>query len=94
LKKIGYARTSTVEQIAGIEKQVVDLKAHGCEMIFQEHASSVDDQRTQLDQAIATLESDDTLVVTTMSRLCRRTSDLAEIQKSWRQEGQDWRSLT
>lgn len=87
MKKIGYARTSTVEQIAGIEKQVVDLKAHGCEIIYQEHASSVDDQRTQLDQAISTLGNDDTMVVTTMSRLCRRTSDLAEIQRKLEARG-------
>lgn len=87
MKKIGYARTSTIEQIAGIEKQVIDLEAYGCETVFREHVSSVNDHRTQLDLAIGVLSNNDTLVVTTMSRLCRRTSDLAEIQQKLESKG-------
>jgi DNA invertase Pin-like site-specific DNA recombinase len=34
---IGYARTSTVEQEAGLEAQQRDLRALGCEEIFSEH---------------------------------------------------------
>ena len=33
---IGYARTSTAEQEAGLEAQVRDLKAAGCSKIFRE----------------------------------------------------------
>jgi DNA invertase Pin-like site-specific DNA recombinase len=33
---VGYARTSTVEQAAGLEVQLRDLKAAGVEKIFQE----------------------------------------------------------
>jgi len=28
---IGYARTSTLEQVAGLEAQLRDLKEYGCE---------------------------------------------------------------
>ncbi len=38
---IGYARTSTVEQIAGLEAQLKELEAVNCKKIFQEQVSSV-----------------------------------------------------
>jgi DNA invertase Pin-like site-specific DNA recombinase len=31
---VGYARTSTVDQVAGFEAQVKELSAAGCEEIF------------------------------------------------------------
>ena len=48
---IGYARTSTVEQVAGLEAQEVALGATGCSKLFAEQASSVA-QRDQLDAAL------------------------------------------
>jgi DNA invertase Pin-like site-specific DNA recombinase len=38
---IGLARTSTLEQVAGLEAQIRDLEAYGCERIFKEQVSSV-----------------------------------------------------
>ena len=38
---IGYARTSTVDQQAGFEAQLVELKAYGCERMYQEQVSAV-----------------------------------------------------
>lgn len=38
---IGYARTSTVEQVAGLEAQHAALAATGCTKVFSEQASSV-----------------------------------------------------
>ena len=38
---IGYARTSTLEQVAGLEAQLRDLKEYGCEKIYTEQVSSV-----------------------------------------------------
>jgi len=32
---VGYARTSTLDQIAGLEAQVRDLRAAGCEQVYQ-----------------------------------------------------------
>jgi DNA invertase Pin-like site-specific DNA recombinase len=31
---VGYARTSTTDQVAGLESQIADLKAAGCTRIF------------------------------------------------------------
>ena len=39
--RVGYARTSTVEQIAGLEAQEKELKASGVEKLFSERISSV-----------------------------------------------------
>ena len=39
---VGYARTSTIEQVAGFEAQQAELERAGCERIFKERVSSVD----------------------------------------------------
>ena len=50
---IGYARTSTLDQKAGLEAQTRDLNAAGCERVFEEQVSSVDVvKREALAQAI------------------------------------------
>ena len=38
---VGYARTSTAEQVNGFEAQIAELKREGCEKLFQEQVSSV-----------------------------------------------------
>jgi DNA invertase Pin-like site-specific DNA recombinase len=78
--KIGYARTSTSEQVAGLERQVQDLNAYGCGAIFHEHASAISGDRSQFESALEQLGADDVLVVTTMSRLVRRIRDLGHLQ--------------
>ena len=82
--KVGYARTSTVEQVAGLDAQLRDLAAAGCEKIFSEQLSSVDATRSQLEQALAFVREGDVFVVTKIDRLARSTKDLlnlAEILK-------------
>lgn len=78
--KVGYARTSTIEQVAGIEAQVRDLLAAGCEKkhIFKEHASAVK-QRDGLEKALAFVREGDTLIVTKLDRLARSVPDLYRI---------------
>lgn len=76
--KVGYARTSTIEQIAGIEAQVRDLKAAGCDEIHQEHASAVK-KRDGLEKALAFVRDGDTLIVTKLDRLARSLPDLFRI---------------
>ena len=39
---IGYARTSSDDQLACLEAQVAALEAEGCEKLFQERLSPVD----------------------------------------------------
>jgi DNA invertase Pin-like site-specific DNA recombinase len=76
---IGYARTSTVEQAAGIEAQKRDLEAVGCKPVFLEHVSSVARHRPELERALQYVREGDTLVVTKVDRLARSTMHLGEI---------------
>jgi len=75
---IGYARTSTVEQVAGFEAQIESLKTAGAEKIFQEQVSSVA-ERVQLEQAIEFAREGDHFVVTKLDRLARNVKHLTEI---------------
>ena len=72
---IGYARTSTTDQIAGLEAQLKELKAIGCEKIFREQVSSIA-ERAELQAAIEFVREGDVLVVTKLDRLARSISDL------------------
>ena len=75
---VGYARTSTVDQQAGIDAQLRDLQAAGCERIFSEQVSSVA-AREQLDAALDFARDGDTFIVTKPDRLARSTPNLLAI---------------
>lgn len=75
---IGYARTSTADQIAGFEAQLKELQSAGCEKIFREKASSIS-IRIQLQSAIEFVREGDFLVITKLDRLARSISDLMVI---------------
>ncbi|MBR0660208.1 recombinase family protein [Neoroseomonas oryzicola] len=75
---IGYARTSTVEQEAGLEAQQRDLAAAGCTRVYAERVSSVA-TRPQLTEALGYLRDGDVLVVTKLDRLARSVADLLGI---------------
>ena len=75
---IGYARTSTLDQSAGLEAQLRDLKGAGCKKLFQEQVSSVA-ERVQLDAALDYAREGDTLVVTKLDRLARSSRHLTQI---------------
>jgi DNA invertase Pin-like site-specific DNA recombinase len=75
---IGYARTSTTDQDAGLEAQIRDLKAAGCEKIFSEQVSSIGD-RAELDRALDYAREGDTVVVCKVDRLTRSTVGLWNI---------------
>src|SRR5271166_1433775 len=77
---VGYARTSTAEQEAGLHAQVRDLQAAGCTKIFQEQVSSIA-ERAELERALDYVRGGDTLVVTKVDRLARSTVGLWEIVK-------------
>jgi DNA invertase Pin-like site-specific DNA recombinase len=77
---VGYARTSTAEQVAGLDAQVRDLKSAGCKKLFREQVSSTAD-RDQLEATIDYIREGDTLVVTKLDRLARSTLHLWEIVK-------------
>lgn len=77
---IGYARTSTLDQTAGLEAQTRDLTAAGCDRIFDEQVSSVDvAKREKLAEALAFAREGDTLVVTKLDRLARSVAHLMDL---------------
>jgi DNA invertase Pin-like site-specific DNA recombinase len=75
---VGYARVSTCDQQAGLDAQVRDLKAAGCEEIFSEQVSAVA-ERDRLKEALRFIRRNDTLVATKPDRLARSTTDLLRI---------------
>ncbi|MDA8771091.1 recombinase family protein [Planktomarina temperata] len=75
---IGLARTSTLEQVAGLEAQVRNLGAYGCERIFKEQVSSIA-EREQLEAALNTLREGDKIVCTKLDRLARSVQHLGQI---------------
>ena len=75
---IGYARTSTVDQEAGLEAQIRELEALGCDKIFKEKVSSVQ-TRKKLEGALDYLREGDTLVTTKLDRLARSVTHLGQI---------------
>lgn len=83
---VGYARTSTIEQGAGLEAQVRDLKAFGCETIYQEQVSSVA-ERQELDSAIKSLRTGDKLVVGKLDRLARSVRHLGDLLETLEAKG-------
>jgi len=84
---VGYARTSTSEQRAGLDAQVRDLKAAGCEKIFSEQISSAAAQRPKLAECLHFLREADTLMVTKPDRLARSTHELLRISYELAQVG-------
>ena len=75
---VGYARTSSLAQVAGLEAQERELRAAGCDKIFAEQVSSVV-QREQLKLALDYVREGDTFTVTKLDRLARSVGDLLEI---------------
>jgi DNA invertase Pin-like site-specific DNA recombinase len=86
--KVGYGRTSTLDQRAGMEAQLRDLRATGAEKIFEEQVSSVG-QRPQLEACLDFIREGDTLVVTKLDRLARSTQHLLEVAHLVKRKGAD-----
>lgn len=75
---VGYARTSTLDQVAGFEAQLRELTAAGCTKLFQEQVSSVA-KRHQLEACLDYLREGDTLIVTKLDRLARNVAHLGQL---------------
>ena len=84
---IGYARTSTADQKAGLEAQLRDLQQAGCTKVFQEELSSVAATRPQLEAALEWVREGDVFVVTKLDRLARSVADLVSITGALRRKG-------
>ena len=75
--KIGYARTSTLDQ--NLDLQLDALQNCGCEKIYQEQVSSIKDKRPQLENCLQSLRAGDVLYIWRLDRLGRSLKDLINI---------------
>jgi DNA invertase Pin-like site-specific DNA recombinase len=90
---VGYARTSTAGQIAGLEAQERELRTAGCDKIFREQVSSVA-ERQQLEAALEYVREGDTFTVTKLDRLARSVGDLLAIVAKLEAKGVSFRVLS
>lgn len=92
---VGYARTSTFDQTAGLDAQQEELTEAGCEKVFFEQVSSVDmAARHKMVEAIEYLRDGDTLVVTKLDRLARSVANLMELLEVIQVKGASLRILS
>lgn len=85
--KYGYARTSTLEQTAGLAAQVTTLRDAGCEEVVQEQASAAGEREAFDILMMHKLRKGDTLVVTKMDRLARSIGKLLAIVEALEAKG-------
>ncbi|WP_435416757.1 recombinase family protein [Parerythrobacter aurantius] len=74
---IGYARVSTDDQ--DLQLQRSELRAAGCERLFEEKLSGAKRDRPELTRLMEHLRAGDALVVTRLDRIARSTRDLLDI---------------
>ena len=88
---IGYARVSTDEQTTA--PQMEPLRAAGCTVILEEHASGGDRSRPVLHKAIERCRKGDVLVVVRLDRLARSLAHLLQVIERLEARGAGFRSL-
>lgn len=77
--KVGYARVSTFDQ--NLDVQIEALKKAGCEKIFSEQVSAVDERanRKELEAALDYVREGDEFIVTRIDRAARSIRNLTEM---------------
>jgi DNA invertase Pin-like site-specific DNA recombinase len=93
-KLIGYARVSTRAQ--DTDRQIADLLAAGVRRddLYVDHGvSGAHARRPQFDKALEAVHADDTLVVTTLDRLGRSTSNMLALADELRAQKVNLRVL-
>lgn len=88
---VGYARVSTEDQAT--LSQLDELKAAGCNEIFEERASGGNRTRPELARAMARIRRGDILVVARIDRLARSLSHLLEVIERLEAAGAHFKSL-
>lgn len=84
--KIGYARTSTVDQ--NLDAQIAALKAAGCGMVRTEQKSGTTlEGRPELKTILDFIHPGETLVITRIDRLARSMHDLQTIVARLKEKG-------
>jgi DNA invertase Pin-like site-specific DNA recombinase len=91
LALIGYARVSTEDQATF--SQLDDLRAAGCQVIFEEKASGANRARPELARAVGQVGRGDILVVARIDRLARSLVHLLEVIERVEAVGGHFKSL-
>jgi len=83
---VGYARVSSTGQ--SLDVQIEKLNNYGCEKIYQEKISGVEQNRPELIKCLDYVrDSKDTLVITRLDRMARSTLHLGRIIKQLNNKG-------
>lgn len=88
---IGYARVSTDGQ--DLNPQIDELRAAGCAVVYEEHASGADRGRPVMARLLRLIGPGETLVVVRLDRLARSVSHLLTVVEQLEQRGGHFRSL-
>jgi len=91
-RKIGYARVSTQDQNPAL--QINALHKEGCNPIYKEKKSGIDENRSELKAALESLNPGDVLVVWKLDRLARSVKQLSEIVESVNEREAKFISIT
>jgi DNA invertase Pin-like site-specific DNA recombinase len=70
----GYARVSTLDQ--NLERQLEQLRKHGCEEIFMDKISGATTERPELQRLFEIVKEGDIIIIKDLTRFTRSTSDL------------------
>lgn len=89
---LGYARVSTKEQNTAAQEEA--LRRAGCSRIYRDIASGALSDRSGLEQCLADLTEDDTLVVWKLDRLGRSLPHLVQVVTLLKEKGVGFKSLT
>ena len=90
IMKVGYARTSSLQQVGGLESQIKKLEEYGCEKIFKEQVSGTSTEgRDQLRECLNFVREKDEIVFVRVDRIARSSLDLQLIVKELKEKGVD-----
>ena len=88
---VGYARVSRQDQNPQMQRR--ELRAAGCERLFEERISSRKESRAQLQRALEYCRRGDVFVVWKLDRLGRSLKELLELMGELQRRGVEFRSL-
>lgn len=94
--QIGYARVSTTAQAGSgtsLETQRADLRAAGCERVYEDVISGAKDVRPGMDDMLRNLRPGDVIVVTKLDRLGRSMKHLVNLVADLKEEGVHLKAL-
>lgn len=90
-KVIGYARVSTTDQ--NLAAQLDQLRAAGCDKIFEEKESGTKRDRPQLAAMLDYVREGDTVIICKLDRIARSIRDLLDIVDRLKEKGVTFRVL-